>query len=119
LFLLISSDYIVSLLFERGAFLRADVVLVGKVQALYSLQIPFYLLGILFVRLISALQKNIVLMWGAAISLPLDVILNFIFMRKIGVAGIALSTSLVYMVSCGYLYGMSLTLLQRSKPEHG
>jgi putative peptidoglycan lipid II flippase len=119
-FICIFSDRIVSILFERGAFSRADACIVGKVQALYALQIPFYILGILFVRLISSLQKNAILMWGAFISLPLDVVLNFIFMKKIGVAGIALSTSAVYLVSCGYLYWMAQNLLKmRSGQTHG
>ena len=113
------SEYIVSVLFERGVFVRQDAQLAGKVQALYLLQIPFHLLGILFVRLISSLHNNIILMWGAVISLPLNVILNFILMQKIGVAGIALSTSLVYMASCSYLGGMVLYLLRRNKQLHG
>jgi Na+-driven multidrug efflux pump len=36
--------------------------------------------------------------------LILNIIFNFILMRYWGVAGIALSTSFVYMVACGLIY---------------
>jgi len=102
--LVLLAEPMISVLFERGAFVRQDVQLVGRVLAFASLQVPFYLLGILYVRLISSLQRNTLLLWGAAISLPLDVVLNLVFMRWMGVAGIALSTSIVMVVSCCYLF---------------
>jgi len=37
------------------------------------------------------------------ITLPLNVALNFALMRSLGVSGIALSTSLVFLTSCCYL----------------
>ena len=50
---------------NRGEFTAADTRLVGRVQALYALQIPFYVLGMLFVRLISAAAANRVLLFGS------------------------------------------------------
>jgi len=100
------SEPIVSVLFERGAFTKADTSLIGQVQALCVLQVPFYMLGTLMVRLISSLQANQVLMWGAVINLFLNILLNYLFMQSFGVAGIALSTSAVYFVSFCYLLYM-------------
>ncbi len=113
--LALASETIIRILFERGAFTANDTPIVGTIQAFYVLQLPFYLLGILFVRLISALQKNHFLFWGAGINLGLNIVLNFVFMRWIGVAGIALSTAVVYLVSCGYLRYYLHYLLQ-AKP---
>ncbi len=93
---------IVRLLFERGAFTLSDARLVAQVNGLFALQIPFYLVGVLNVRMISALRANAVLMWGALGSLAVNVGLNLVFMRILGVAGIALSTSVVYVLSCLY-----------------
>jgi putative peptidoglycan lipid II flippase len=104
---------IVRLLFERGAFDASATQVVARVQALYCLQVPFYLVGILLVRLVSALQANQVLMWGAVISLVLNVVLNYAFMKWLGVAGIALSTSVVYVVSVCYLGYMVAQLHKR------
>lgn len=93
------SQPIVRLVFERGAFTPRDTQVVAQVQALYALQIPFYALGILGVRLLSALGKNQVLMGISFVNLVANATGNYILMRWLGVAGIALSTSLVYALS--------------------
>jgi putative peptidoglycan lipid II flippase len=72
---------------------------VAQIQVMYALQIPFYILGSLVTPLISSLRENRVLLWGSAISLFLDVVLDLTFMRLFGVAGIALATGVVYTVS--------------------
>jgi putative peptidoglycan lipid II flippase len=84
---------------------------VARVQSCYSLQLPFIMLAALLVRFISAMKRNDLLMYCAAICLPLDVVLNLGLMRLWGVAGIALSTSLVSAVSCSFLALCSLRLL--------
>jgi putative peptidoglycan lipid II flippase len=94
----------VRLLFERGAFTAEDTRVVAGVQALASLQIPFYVAGILAVRAISAMSVNKVLLWGNLINCTVNVALNLLFMRRLGVAGIALSTSIMYAVSFSFVY---------------
>jgi putative peptidoglycan lipid II flippase len=101
--LMIMSKPIVRLLFQRGAFGSVDTDLVSWVQICYLIQVPFYILSILFVRFLSSVRRNDVLMYGAVISLILDVILNLVLMRRWGVAGIAMSTSCVYAISCFYV----------------
>jgi putative peptidoglycan lipid II flippase len=103
LLLIAGSTAIVRAVFEWGAFTSHDTVDVSLVQAMYLLQLPFYALGILFVRTLTSLQQNHVLFWGNVISFPLNLILNLVFMRSMGAAGIALSTSVVYAASCAYL----------------
>ncbi len=98
------SDALVALVFQRGAFTAQDARLVAQVQAFLSLQLPFYALGILYVRALSALKHNQVLMWGTVINVTLNAALNAVFMRIMGLPGIALSTSVVYIVSCAYLW---------------
>ncbi|HEX8096790.1 MAG TPA: lipid II flippase MurJ [Pyrinomonadaceae bacterium] len=102
--LVFGSAPLVQILFQRGSFTPADTGRVALVQSLYALQIPFYVAGILVVRLISALRANRVIMWAAALSLLLNVALNYLFMRRLGVAGIALSTSVVYLFSFAYCW---------------
>jgi putative peptidoglycan lipid II flippase len=103
LLLIVASEFIVGLLFERGAFTAHDTRVVAIIQSLLLLQVPFHTVGIVFVRLLSALQQNRVVLWAAAINLPLNVLLNFLFMQWIGIYGIALSTAVVYAVSCTFL----------------
>ncbi len=94
---------IVRLLFQRGAFTATETLTVSHVQSAYLLQIPVHLLGILYVRLISALQANRLLTIGSSVNLVVNIVLNVVFMRWFGVAGIALSTAGVYAVSCVFL----------------
>jgi len=100
---------IVRLLFQRGQFTQADTLAVARVQQYLALEIPFYAAGIPLVRAISALRANHILTIGCAINLVTCVVLNYIFGRWIGVAGIALSTSAVYAVS----FVFALTMLRR------
>jgi putative peptidoglycan lipid II flippase len=117
--LMVLSKSLVRLLYQRGAFMAADTELVSRVQICYLIQIPFYLCGMLFVRFLSAVRRNDLLMFGAGISLVFDIILNLAFMRLWGVAGIALSTSVVYMCSLLFLMVCSLKVLRESRDMSG
>ncbi|TAN23138.1 MAG: virulence factor MviN [Acidobacteria bacterium] len=97
--LIIFSEPLVRLLYQRGAFKPADAVLVSHLFIALALQIPFYVVGILFVRLLSALQGNGFLLWGAVIALPVDVALDLFFMHFWGIVGIALATSCMYLAT--------------------
>jgi len=99
LLLILFSRPLVQLLFQRGAFTAADTALVSSVQTCYAIQIPFYVLSMIFVRFISAIHRNDVLLYASAINLGMDVVLNLVFMRIWNVAGIALATSIMYVVS--------------------
>jgi putative peptidoglycan lipid II flippase len=107
------SHPLIRLVFQRGAFTAVDTDLVSHVQVFYFIQIPFYMCGMLFVRFLSSIRRNDVLMYGSAISLALDISLNLVLMRRMGIAGIALSTSLVYVVAFIILGALSVRLLRQ------
>jgi len=109
------SEPIVRMLFERGAFTPEDTSLVGKLQALLLLQVPFYAFGMLFVRLISALKGNHLLMWGSLAYLLTTILLNYWLIRWFEVSGLALSISCVYILNCFYLLFASGRLLKKIK----
>ncbi|NVN89179.1 MAG: virulence factor MviN [Desulfuromonadales bacterium] len=102
--LIFSSEPLVRLLYQRGAFTQQNTHLVAQVQSLLALQIPFYLAATLTVRLISTMMANQILVIGSIINVIVSVSLNYIFMQTMGVCGIALSTSCVYAVSFLFLY---------------
>lgn len=104
LILLALSTPMTTLLYERGAFTAEDTRLVSHIQMLFLLQIPFYLSSILIVRMISALKANHILFWGAALNLLANIVLNVIFIHWFGIAGIALSTSGIYLISFAFLF---------------
>ena len=92
-----------AMLYERGQFGTEETGLVAWIQSMFLLQVPFYTLTILFVRMISSLQANHALLWGTVLSFVINISLNFVLMRTMGVAGIALSTSIVYAVLALFL----------------
>jgi putative peptidoglycan lipid II flippase len=115
--LILISQPLVSIIFQRGSFSAEDTDLVARIQALFAIQIPFYIAGVFLARLISSFKASNLLMWGAFISLIVNIALNYLFMQWFGVAGIALSTSVVYFVSFCFLSYMLLALLKQS--SHG
>ena len=103
IFLMIFSEPLVALFFKGGAFTSRDVHIVSQVQTLLCLQLPFCAISILYVNAICSFKRNHILMWGTGISVVTNLILNLVFMRLFGLPGIALSTSVVYLISCCYL----------------
>ncbi len=108
---------LVRILFQRGAFTAMDTSVVSHAEAWLALQVPFYLAGNMAVRLISALKRNGVLMAIAAVNTVLNAVLNWVLMKPYGVAGIALSTSIVYLVSCVLVFGSLYVLLGRRSAQ--
>jgi putative peptidoglycan lipid II flippase len=113
LILIAFSHTLTGLIFQRGAFTASDTEQVAAVQSMYLLQLPFFVLGRLFVRLTSALKANHILMWGTIISFSLNIALDYLLMKPFGVSGIALSTTIVYAVSLCFMAFMSSRLLRK------
>ena len=101
---ILASKVIVQILFERGSFTADDTINVSQIQIFYALQIPFYIAAIFVVRLVNSLGINYILAWGSSINLLVNITANYIFLQLFGLKGIALSTSLVYLISFIFLY---------------
>ena len=112
LVLILASRPLVRLLYQRGAFTAADTLIVSSVQIGFALLIPFSTWGMLFVRYLSALRRNDILAYIAALSACLNVVLNLVLMRRFGVSGIAWSTSLVSVTCCLVLGACVLWVLR-------
>jgi putative peptidoglycan lipid II flippase len=113
------SEPLVAIVFQRGAFTEADTRMVGQVQAMYLLQVPPYVVSMLFVRLISALKANRFLMWSSTISLVLYMILVLPFMQWLGVAGIALAWSVMCLLACLFMWIVSMRLINERMRQQG
>lgn len=101
--IILFSEQIVQVLLQRGSFTADDARVVAQIQSCFAIQIPFYIGCVLIVRLISAMRQNQILAIGSAFNLTINIGLNYLFMRWLGVAGIALSTSFVYVFSFSFL----------------
>ena len=113
IFFILASKLIVQLLFERGSFTAEDTQLVSQIQIYYALQIPFYVAAIFVVRLINSLGINHFLAWGSAVNLIVNIVANYVFVQWMGVKGIALSTSCVYLISFVLLYVLTNKYVQK------
>lgn len=98
------SENIVQLLWQRGAFSASDTKIVSGIQIFYSFRIPFYIVGILFARILSCMGANQTLFLIAIINFILNIVLNILFMTWWDVYGLALSTSTVSLISCIFLF---------------
>jgi putative peptidoglycan lipid II flippase len=90
---------LVRLLFERGEFTNENTHEVATVLCYYVVCIPVYVFGIIGVRLLNALLWNYIVALYGIINLLLNILLNYYFMKQIGLAGVALSTSVVVVVN--------------------
>ncbi|MDV2991084.1 MAG: lipid II flippase MurJ [Chroococcidiopsis sp. SAG 2025] len=113
--LIIFSEPLVQILFQRGAFTDENTHLVAQIQNLAALQIPFYLGNLLLFRFISSMQLNHVIMWCCGLSLLVNISANYIFAIWLGVKGIALSTSCVYVFSFLFLLFFAAKHLQNQR----
>lgn len=107
-----ASKLMVHLVYEHGAFGPEQAQAVARIQVMYLLQIPFYISGILMVRFISAVQRTRILFYGNIVSAGLNIGLDLLFMRQMGPSGIALSTTVVYIVSFFYIGAWTRQILK-------
>lgn len=115
LLLVACSTPLVRLLFERGSFGAADTELVARVQALFVLQLPFHAAGLVGTRLLSALSRNQDLVLMSLVNATLNVAANLALRGPFGVAGIALATSLVYVVASCLAWALGARALRRAE----
>jgi len=109
------SETIVRWIFYRGAFTEMDVKLVAGVQSWLSWQIPFYICGVILVKFIASIQRNWITALVCCCNLAANIVLNLLLMRRMGVNGIALSTSLVHVLSLLLLVGFVYFSGKRSR----
>lgn len=99
-----SSEFLISLLFERNEFKEADTEFVFPIQQMLVLQIPFYAVGIIFNRFLTSINKNNFLVISSLVSLVLNIILNTVLIDSMGVSGLALATSIVSFMNTAILF---------------
>jgi putative peptidoglycan lipid II flippase len=99
-----ASEWIVRVLFQRGAFEVKDTKLVAMVQAVYLAQVPFYLLGTMGARFLSAAGKNHILLGISAFNLMTCIVGDFVLMHLFGVVGIAMASVFVYFASSAFIF---------------
>ncbi len=103
------------LTFQHGAFGPKDTAAVSSVLVMYALQIPCFVCSRVFYRFLVAMRRTDLVFYCGLLNLALDIILNLLLMRWLGVAGIALATSLWTMSTLLFLGYWSWRVLSRAE----
>jgi len=104
------SGFLVRTMYQHGSFTAADTSLVTRIQILYLLRIPFSTCGVLVTRTLTALRANQILLWFSFVSFTINALLDWLFIQRLGIAGITLSTS---VCSCTVFLGLSWAMVRR------
>lgn len=106
----------VALLYEHGNFTRQDSLAVSSTVGWLCLQFPAMLTGVAGSILLSAISLNKVFLPLSVLIATVNVLGNLSLMPYLGLAGIALSTVLTYLVSLG---AINVVLIRQSiiKPQ--
>ena len=105
--LIILSVPLVTLLFKHGIFDDRAVAMTSLALVYFSIGLPFYGIRDVFNRALYALNDTRTSTINGVIGVTINIILNLILVRYIGIRGIALSTSISAIV-CAFLLGNSL-----------
>jgi putative peptidoglycan lipid II flippase len=101
--LIVGAQPLVRVTLQHGAFEAKDTVVVASVLAMYAIQIPFFVVSRVFYRFVVAMRRTDLILACGIVNLALDVVLNLLLMRWLGVAGIALATSLWTVATLAFL----------------
>lgn len=93
------SPWGVKLLFERGAFTAEDTGAVTEVLRYGLMQLPFYFASLVLVSLLVSKGKYRAIATVASLNFVVKVVANLVFVKWLGLSGIVLATSFMYMVS--------------------
>ncbi|MGY0392431.1 murein biosynthesis integral membrane protein MurJ [Bizionia sp. KMM 8389] len=100
----IFSKEIISILFERGSFTSNDTLVVADIQIIYLIGVPFIICGNLFVKFLTSINKNAFMAYVSLGSMIINIILDFILMKWIGLIGIALCTTIIQVLKIAIFY---------------
>ena len=92
--LLVISEPIISVLFERGAFTPADSFITAAVLSAYALGLPAFILIKVLAPGYFARKDTRTPVQIAIVALAVNVLLNLILMQFLGVVGIALASTI-------------------------
>lgn len=93
------APWVVSLVFQRGAFTQEDSEAVTYVLRAALLQLPFYFGGLALVQWYAASNRHHVLLGVACLALVAKVTMNALLIEPFGLAGLMVATAAMYAVT--------------------
>ena len=90
------SDSLIKILFEHGAFLAKDTIMVANIQILYLMLVPLFIVSMICMRVINALENSGIYLLGNVLLIVINIILNLYLIPLYGVIGAPLATLISY-----------------------
>ncbi|MCA4919844.1 MAG: hypothetical protein ING82_10480 [Roseomonas sp.] len=114
--LVMTAEWAVMLLFERGAFTAKDTQEVAQILRVLALQLPFYLFGIVLVQWLGAAGKAFWLLMAAIVGFLAKLFGAWMWF-DLGGQGLAASTALMYFFTAIMVYLTARHLLRLERVE--
>lgn len=112
--LILGAHPLVRVALQHGHFGPQDTAVVASALAMYAIQVPFFVISRVYYRFLVAMRRTDLILYCGILNLGLDIVLNLVLMRRFGVAGIALATSLWTASTLFYCWFWSKRLLARA-----
>ena len=96
MFAAIFSRWGINLVYERGAFIQETTIRTAIAFAIYILGIPAISFRNMTVQYYQAYKKTNIPLFMSAINIAINIILNFILVKRLAYIGLALATTLSY-----------------------
>ncbi|WP_417370574.1 murein biosynthesis integral membrane protein MurJ [Gelidibacter japonicus] len=112
---ILMSDWIIEFLFERGEFTHDNTLKVSGIQKIIFIHVPFYICTLIIVKFLTSINKNTFMAWISLANLVINVVLNIILIKHYDVYGLAISTSLVLIISSCFYFGYTYRQYKKIK----
>lgn len=106
--LLVMSEPIIRVLYERGAFTADDTALVASILTIFGAGLPAFVLIKAFTPGFFAREDTRTPMIFAAISVAINIVTALLLFPRLGAPGIAVASSIAGWVNAGLLFGALL-----------
>ena len=100
----VCSEDIIRLAYGRGQFDEESVKITGVVFMFYVIGVPFFGVRDLLNRVFHSLQDTKTPMIIAAVSMAVNIVLNLILRKYMGVNGLAFATAIAALIGVGLLF---------------
>jgi len=111
--LILFSHPIIELLFHRGNIKFSEIQIISNLQIIYFIQVPFYLISIVSVRLLTSMNKNKSTLYASIASLIVIYISNEFMSKYYGIYGIAWSMLISVLFNMGLNFYLSMKELKK------
>jgi putative peptidoglycan lipid II flippase len=95
---------IISLIFEHGRFSPADTIATAQALSAYAVGLTAYSVVKVLVPICYAVGETRVAVFSSFFSVLSNLVFNFLFVKTLGFAGLALGTSLTAILNSGILW---------------